>query len=476
MMDSAEPRNDSSLRTALAQRGLRLEGEAGRGGMATVYQAYDLRHDRRVAVKVLRHHSGLAAERLLREIQLAAPLSHPHIVPIYDSGQVEGVPYLVMPLIEGESLRDRLLRDQRLPVEDAVRIARDVADALSYAHTRGVIHRDIKPENILLSEGHALVTDFGVALAARRNEPTERRLTDEGLVVGTAEYMSPEQASGESALDGRSDIYSLGCVLYEMLTGASPFSGSSAREVLTRRFRDPLPNVRDARPEVSPTLQRAIATALSFDPGERFATASGFIRALNGEATPPRLRLAGPGRAWPLVAVAAVVVVGFLLWPYARRSPLDPHRVVVGTFSNETALDSMNYLGVVTAARIREALAATGVVTVATSATVLPSRVDPGLVRDTLDDPQRVRALGVETGSGLVVSGSYYRDDRQIKFLCEITDVSQGRMVRAIGPIEAPLRDPQAALDSVSAAVATALRRLFPGGPPTRSRPQPAGR
>jgi hypothetical protein len=470
MTDPPEPGHGSPvepLREALAQRGLRLELEIGRGGMAAVYRAYDLKHDRWVAVKVLDARAGLGAERLLREIQLASPLVHPHIVPIYDSGQVVGAPYLMMPLVEGETLRVRLQRDGRLPVEEALRIARDVADALTYAHARGVIHRDIKPENILLHEGHALVTDFGVALETPEAERGGKRLTDAGVAVGTAEYMSPEQASGEVALDGRSDLYSLGCVLYEMLAGKSPFAGGSVRQVVARRFQGPAPSVRRERPDVSPALQRVIATALAVDPAERFSTASGFARALTGEALPPRHSHGRVRRylwrAWPVGLAAG----GLLLWLLGRRPSLDPHRVVVGTFSNETADASLNYLSVVSAERIRLAVARTPDAIVATSATILPSQVDPGLVHDTLDDPQRVRALAAETGSGLVVSGSYYRDAGEISFLCEITDASQGRMVRAIGPIKAALSAPESAVDSLSAAVGSAIETVL--RPPTRS-------
>lgn len=444
-----------ALRAALAERGFRLEREIGHGGMAHVYQAFDLKHQRPVAIKVLKPGAALGVERFLREIRLVSPLTHPHIVPVYDSGQVYGAPYFVMPLIEGETLRGRLKRGV-LAEPDAVQIAREVADALAYAHARGITHRDIKPENILLHAGHALVGDFGVAMAPSASTPgATERLTDAGIAIGTADYMSPEQASGDT-LDGRSDLYSLGCVLYEMLTGQPPFSGGSARVILSRRFRDPPPSVRRTRPEASATVDRAIVRALALDPEARFATVSEFARVLAGEMVAPAVPHAWR-RAWPLAVLALACLVALaLLVPDHRRS-LDPNRVVVGRFSNETGEDSLNYLGSVAAERVRLAVARTGALTVATSATILPSRVNPGLVVDTLDDPQRLHTLAAETGAGLVISGSYYRSRGDISFLCEITDANQGKMVQAIGPITTRVMALQSGLDSLSRAVARSV-------------------
>src|SRR2546430_8077212 len=216
-----------------------LERELGHGGMATVYLARDLRHGRPVAIKVLRPEiaAALGPERFLREIELAARLTRPHILALHDSGQAGGSLYYVMPYIEGESLRDRLAREGPLPLEDALRITREVASALSYAHNHDVVHRDIKPENILLSGGEAVVADFGIARAIKRAAGSG--LTEAGIPVGTPAYMSPEQASAAQAVDGRSDIYSLGCVLYEMLAGEPPYTGASAQVVIAKRFTDP---------------------------------------------------------------------------------------------------------------------------------------------------------------------------------------------------------------------------------------------
>lgn len=268
------------FRTALAAR-YRIDREIGRGGMATVYLAQDLKHERQVAIKVL--HSDLAAalgpERFLREIRLTAQLNHPHVLALLDSGEADGAPYYVMPYVQGESLRGRLNREKRLPVEHAAQIAREVTDALAYAHRQGLVHRDIKPENILLSEGHAIVADFGVARAIASSD--QNRLTQTGLLVGTPAYMSPEQATG-AALDERSDVYSLGCVAYEMLTGEPPFSGATPAATMAKRFADPVPSVRDRRPEVSEALSLAISRAMSPDPDRRFRTVEQFEEAIRG--------------------------------------------------------------------------------------------------------------------------------------------------------------------------------------------------
>src|SRR6187455_1213943 len=238
------------LSAALADR-YRLERELGAGGMATVWLAQDLRHDRRVAVKVLRPELAavIGAERFLAEIRTTANLQHPHILPLFDSGEADGFLFYVMPLVEGETVRDRLVREKQLPIADAVRIASETAAALDYAHRHGVIHRDIKPENILLHDGSALVADFGIALAA--SKAGGDRMTQTGMSLGTPSYMSPEQAMGERNLDARSDIYALGCVLYEMLSGEPPFSGPTAQSILVKRLTEPVPRLASLRESVS---------------------------------------------------------------------------------------------------------------------------------------------------------------------------------------------------------------------------------
>ncbi len=254
--------------------------------MATVFLAVDLKHHRSVAIKVLHPElaTSLGVERFLREIGIAAGLTHPHILALYDSGQAADLLYYVMPYIEGETLRGRLQRERQLSVADAVRIASEIADALGYAHSRGVVHRDIKPENIMFSAGSAVVADFGIAraLTAATLEP----LTASGAIVGTPAYMSPEQATGSGQLDGRSDIYSLGCVVYEMLTGSVPFTGPTAQAVMARHSIDIAPPIRSVRPIVTDALERAVLTALAKVPADRFATAAQFAGALAARADP----------------------------------------------------------------------------------------------------------------------------------------------------------------------------------------------
>src|SRR5688572_18249826 len=264
------------LRTALADR-YRIDRELGRGGMATVYLAHDLRHDRPVALKIV--HPELAAafgpQRFLREIRLTARLDHPNIVALLDSGEAGGALYYVMPYVEGESLRDRLRRQGPLTLESALRIGAQVARALHHAHEHGVVHRDIKPENILLAGDHARVADFGIARTAA-DDP----LTQTGLAIGTVAYMSPEQATGEREVDFRTDIYSLGCVVFEMLAGEPPYAGQTAQAVLARKLQEPVPRLRVLRTTVPPRIEAAVMQALATLPADRPATALLFGEAL----------------------------------------------------------------------------------------------------------------------------------------------------------------------------------------------------
>src|SRR5689334_498233 len=261
-----------------------LERELGRGGMATVFLAQDLKHDRPVALKVL--HPELAAslgpDRFLREIKLAARLQHPHILTVLDSGDVGGRLWFTMPFVEGESLRDRLRRERQLPVEDALRITREAAQALQYAHSHGVIHRDIKPENLLLTDdGNTLVADFGIARGLQAGGAGDDKLTDTGLVVGTPAYMSPEQASGDRALDARSDVYSLGSVLYEMLVGEPPFTAPTMQAMIVKRLTEAPPSVRAVRTTVPEAVDLAVRKSLEPLPADRFGTMKEFAQAIS---------------------------------------------------------------------------------------------------------------------------------------------------------------------------------------------------
>ena len=307
------------LRAALSDR-YRIERELGQGGMATVYLAHDLKHDRKVALKVLRPELAavIGAARFLQEIKTTANLQHPHILSLHDSGEVDGTVFYVMPFVDGESLRDRLNREKQLPIGDALRIASEAADALEYAHKQGVIHRDIKPENILLHGGHALVADFGIALAASKTAGT--RMTATGMSLGTPTYMSPEQAMGERTLDARSDVYALGCVLFEMLTGEPPFTGPTAQAIVAKVLTDQPRRPSELRRSVPPNVDAAIQTALEKLPADRFARMAEFAAALHSPGVP--MRGTAPRRSpaslplvitFGVVALAGGVAIGRLL-------------------------------------------------------------------------------------------------------------------------------------------------------------------
>jgi Tol biopolymer transport system component len=333
------PDSLAALRTALADRYL-LERELGQGGMATVWLARDLRNQRPVALKVLRAELGaiLGAERFLLEIRTTANLQHPHILPLLDSGEAAGLCYYVMPYVEGESLRDRLGRERQLPIDQAVRLTAEVADALDYAHGQGIIHRDIKPENILLSRGHALVADFGIALAA--SSAGRERLTETGLSLGTPAYMSPEQAMAEPNLDGRSDQYSLASVTYEMLAGETPYTGSTAQAIIAKRLREPVPHLSTIR-EVPTPVEQAVTRALARSRVDRFASAGEFARAL---ASPQSAKRRLPSRriVGLLAGVAvltAVVVIALARSPESPRTPASEHQL---TFTGNASFPAIS--------------------------------------------------------------------------------------------------------------------------------------
>jgi eukaryotic-like serine/threonine-protein kinase len=297
----------------------RLDEEIGAGGMATVYLAEDLRHDRRVAVKVLRPELAavIGAERFLAEIKLTANLQHPHILPLFDSGEADSFLYYVMPYVEGESLRDRLRREKQLPVDEAVRLACEVASALDYAHRHGVVHRDIKPENILLHDGRALVADFGIALAA--SKASGARMTETGMSLGTPQYMSPEQAMGEREITARSDVYALGAVLYELLTGDPPFIGSTAQAVVARVVTESPRPMLPQRHTIPPHVEAAVLTALEKLPADRFATAAQFAEALArpGTATTASRSATGGSPAAPRPRSTRAKAVALAPWAIA---------------------------------------------------------------------------------------------------------------------------------------------------------------
>ena len=333
------------LVAALADR-YRIERELGQGGMATVYLAHDIRHDRKVAVKVLHPDlaAALGAERFLAEIKTTANLQHPHILPLHDSGAADGFLFYVMPFVDGETLRDRLTRERQLSLDDTLLVAREVADALGYAHARGVIHRDIKPENILLQGGHALVADFGIALAVQ--SAGGQRMTQTGLSLGTPQYMSPEQAMGERAIDARTDIYALGVVTYEMLAGDPPFTGSSVQAIVAKVLTErpsPITTVRDTVPA---GLEHAVLRALAKLPADRWPTAADFSNALRSDtprgAAPSggaNARSARP-RTTIALAVVSIASLGLAAWALTRTPTSSPSRIFDAALPDSAPMSS----------------------------------------------------------------------------------------------------------------------------------------
>ncbi|HZI41876.1 MAG TPA: protein kinase [Gemmatimonadaceae bacterium] len=362
---SAPPSLTTRLATALAGR-YQLEREIGRGGMATVHLALDLRHHRRVAIKVLREElaAAIGAERFLEEIRVTASLQHPHILPLFDSGSAQGLLWYVMPFVEGETLRSRLARERRLPLDDALVLVREMADALDYAHRRGIVHRDVKPENVLLQSGHALIADFGIALALENAGGA--RLTRTGITLGTPSYMAPEQVAGDRPIDARTDVYALGAVLHEMLAGESAFATASRQQVRRDMIYEPALALAARRADVSSSLDDAVLRAMAKDPDERFPSAGAFAAALT---VPPRVRAGEPrGRTVSaraaLYAISVMLVVGLAggwtlarsrlvenvpaILPDAGAQPVDPGARWRSTNTDEmvTGADAM-YLAVV---------------------------------------------------------------------------------------------------------------------------------
>ncbi len=409
------------LQSSLAER-YTIEHEVGRGGMATVYLAQDRRHHRPVALKVLHPELALSlgSERFLREIQIAARLQHPHIVPLYDSGQAGELLYYVMPFIEGESLRQHLERNPQLPLEEAVRIARAVASALDYAHRQKIVHRDIKPENVMLSEGEPMVTDFGIAKAV--SAAVAGSLTQTGTAVGTPSYMSPEQAAGEAELDARSDIYSLGAMLYEMIGGTAPFVGPTIQSIIAKLFTEPAPPLREQRPDVPEWLDSAVIKALEKKPASRYGTAAQFAQALtwpSGTSTPPELKT---GSAASAKSIAVL--------PFVNMSN-DPENEY---FSDGVAEDIINALTKIQALRVasrtstfafkgkNEDIGEIG--RKLKVATVLEGSVRKAGTR------LRVTAQLVSVADGNNLWSERY--DRQLEDVFEIQDEIAGNIVRAL--------------------------------------------
>ncbi|HJR64262.1 MAG TPA: protein kinase [Gemmatimonadaceae bacterium] len=378
----------SLLAEALADR-YTVERELGRGGMATVYLAEERKHGRKVAIKVLKDElaASLGTERFLREIGIAARLSHPHIVPLIDSGVADGLLYYVSPYVSGGSLRDRLVREGQLPVKDALRIAQEVGAGLDFAHRNGFVHRDVKPENILFADGHAVLADFGIARAAKASGP--ELVTDVGLVVGTPEYMSPEQASGEQVIGPASDTYSLACVLYEMLAGEPPFTGAPRTTMAKQAIETPRP-LRAIRPDVPPTVERAVNRALSKDPRQRFANVAEFTTAAMDEDL--RVRRA------PVAAKRNVAVL-----PFVNASP-DPENEYLSDGITDELIDALTKVeGLRVASR--------------TSVFALKGKA------------QDVRAIGALLGAAEVLEGTVRKSGDRLRITAQLSSTDDGRLL-----------------------------------------------
>ena len=456
----------AQLTAALADR-YRIDRELGAGGMATVYLAEDLKHRRKVAIKVLKPEltASLGAERFLREIETTANLRHPHILPLYDSGSADGALFYVMPYVEGESLRDRLTRERQLPIDDALRIAREVSDALSYAHARGVVHRDIKPENILLESGHAVVADFGVAKAVRAAGADS--LTGTGVAIGTVSYMSPEQAAGDSELDGRSDLYALGCVLYEMLGGRPPFSGPTAESIVRQHLvAEPTP-ITTLRPAVPASVVAALTRSLAKSPADRFNPVAQFADALRvGESlavpahgSPPPASLPRILRRMEVVGVvgAVVLVLGFVLW--RRESPAPaarPKSIAVLPFESVGGDTANIYFAEGMADELTTALTTVDGLRVAATSSAFTYRGKTA-------DPREVgKALNV----GTVLQGKVRRSGTILRVSAQLTNAADGILLWSRS-YDREAKDVFTVQDELTREIVGALRITLAGGATT---------
>ena len=460
--------NLDRLKAALADR-YAIEHEIGAGGMATVYLAEDLKHHRKVAVKVLRPElaAAIGPERFLREIEIAAQLHHPHILPLYDSGESQGFLYYVMPYEEGQSLRDRLAREGELPITEAVRILRDVVDALSSAHEHGVVHRDIKPDNVMLSGRHALVTDFGVAKAV--SEATGReQLTTAGVALGTPAYMAPEQAAAAPNIDHRADIYAVGALAYELLTGRPPFTGNTPQMILAAHVTEAPEPVTDHRPAVPPVMAQLVMRCLEKKPADRWQTTEellaqleGLITTPSGGITPTDTRpiqiTTRPRKKAIAIGAAGVAVLaalgGVLLRP--TGTPLVDNRVMVAVFENETGDASLDAVGKIVADVLARGLQETRAVEIVDPRAALSA----GSTTEGTGGVAAARGLAKQLGAATVITGEYFRLGDSLRFQAQVMETGSGRIIESLDPVAAAVENPMEGVEllnqRVMAAVAT---------------------
>jgi len=471
-----------------------IERELGGGGMSRVYVARETALGRTVVVKVLPPElsSVMSAERFRREIQLAASLHHPHIVPVLAAGEADGLLYYTMPLVEGESLRSKLSREGELSMPEAIRLLQQVADALSYAHEHGIVHRDLKPENILLSGRHAHVVDFGVAkaLSASAVDGSENGLTSVGIALGTPAYMAPEQAAADPQSDHRVDIYALGIVAYEALTGAHPFAGRRAQALLAAHATEIPEPIAKRRPSIPVSLSNLVERMLEKRPADQPASAEQVLRELDIVSTPTETRpiaatiaggasRASPNASPPVSAIrpdshtrrwgilggaiaGAALIVGLIVLAGHRQAPvLEAKRVVVATFANKSGDRTLDPLGAMAADWIARGLARTGLVDVAGTAAELAARTNG-------TEASNLQALAEEARAGLVISGAFYRQGDSVLLEADFTDARTRKLLQSVGPIAAPMSAPlqgverlrQRVTGSLAAVVDTRLAEL----------------
>lgn len=471
----------------IAARGLQLLAVLGSGGHSLVYRAHDARHARDVAIKVLREtaRNDAAVQRFDQEIRVAARLRHPHILPLFDSGTLaDGRRFAVMPVAHGRPLR-AMIAEGPLALADALRLAREIGEALAFLHANGWLHRDVKPENVLVESGHAVLTDFGIAAPLQRVGASStaahvaRLWNGDGLqlpatdgAMGTLAYMCPEMLLGDAPLDARVDVYALGLVLYEMLAGELPFGATTASALLAERLTHPLPSLGALRPDVPPAVDAIIARATNVKVLERTPGVAEFRAALDGVEMRTRderveLTYRDRDRRTVVVAIILLMAIGGSLGILRARTArmLDPHRVMVADLANETGDTTLTRVGVLAGDLITSALSEGTDLEIVNATVALGSRQRPHLPPADSTLAPSTRALVSRVRAGLLVSGAYYVDHGTLELLAEVTDTRGGRIVGAVGPIAAERGAPEGALRALAARIVTIVRNRH--APPT---------